>query len=397
MERGGGNIVAVPLFFRKAPRTRAEIVAAADRSRARGRLKRAAAGYREVLATDPDDSSVNLKLAPVLARLGDPDESARCFRRAAEKHLAAGFTDCAAAVCATASAILPLDAGFRLEIARLNLLRGRKADAVGALVDGARALARARRRPAAAALLRRAIEIVPDHLEAGLALAPVLAAEGSPDEARAILAALERTVRGRALRRVRWVAFRLRPSPAHCGASWPQRSRADARPRRGHPTRPAARTRRAHFLRGNASVDQAPRGIALRPAPCSTAAECRELAHPQPGAISSSGSCLGSPPRWARSRSRSRSSTGWCTAAWSCPRWRPAIRHPGMWGALFVPELVVLFISGWRLRSWTLVALHAGLATAVRELSQADSSSSSASRDTRARARCRSSRSRRRS
>lgn len=43
---------------------------------------------------------------------------------------------------------------------------------------------------------------------------------------------------------------------------------------------------------------------------------------------------------------------------------------PWVWGALLVPELVVLFISGWRLRSWTLVALHAGLATAVREIFQ---------------------------
>jgi hypothetical protein len=41
---------------------------------------------------------------------------------------------------------------------------------------------------------------------------------------------------------------------------------------------------------------------------------------------------------------------------------------PWVWGALFVPELVVLFATGWRLRSWTLVALHAGLAAGVREL-----------------------------
>lgn len=228
-------------LFRKKPRTRAEIVAAADRSRARGRLKRAAAGYREALAADPDDSSVNLKLAPVLARLGDAEESARCFRRAAEKHLAAGFTDRAAAVCVAASGVLPLDAGLRLEVARLNLLRGRKADAVGALLGGARALARARRRPAAASLLRRALEILPDHLEVGLALAPILAAEGAPEEARAILASLEATARGRALRRVRWVAFRLRPSPA---ALWRWAAAAIAG-RQARPSPPAPGAARA--------------------------------------------------------------------------------------------------------------------------------------------------------
>jgi tetratricopeptide (TPR) repeat protein len=228
-----GNIAPVPLF-RKPPRTRAEIVANADRARARGRLKRAAAGYREALAQDPDDSAVNLKLAPVLARLGEADESARCFRRAAEKHLAAGFTDRAAAVCVTATGALPLDAGLRLEVARLNVLRGRKADAVAALLDGGRALSRARRRPAAVSLLRRALEILPLHLEAGLALAPLLAAEGSLDEARALVAALEETARGRALRRVRWVAFRLGPSPR---ALWRWAASAIA----GESARPRAR------------------------------------------------------------------------------------------------------------------------------------------------------------
>jgi hypothetical protein len=41
-----------------------------------------------------------------------------------------------------------------------------------------------------------------------------------------------------------------------------------------------------------------------------------------------------------------------------------------VWGALFAPELVALFIAGWRLRSWTVVAIYAGLATAIRETFQ---------------------------
>jgi hypothetical protein len=53
----------------------------------------------------------------------------------------------------------------------------------------------------------------------------------------------------------------------------------------------------------------------------------------------------------------------------------PAIEATGqaplwVWGALFAPELVALFIPGWRLRSWTLVAIHAGLATAVRQIAE---------------------------
>jgi hypothetical protein len=122
--------------------------------------------------------------------------------------------DRAAAVCVNATTVFPLDAGFRLEAARLKLQRGRKADAAAVLVDGGRALARARRRDAAASLLRRALEISPDHLDAALALAPLLAAEGRRGEARALLAAAEERAVGRELRRVRWATFWLAPSPA---------------------------------------------------------------------------------------------------------------------------------------------------------------------------------------
>ncbi|HSD22047.1 MAG TPA: tetratricopeptide repeat protein [Anaeromyxobacter sp.] len=209
-------MAGVPLL-RRRPRTRTEIVAAADRARARGRIRKAVAGYREALAADPEDASLNVKIAPLLARLGEGAEGARCFRRAAERHLAAGFTDRAAAVCANAAGVFPLDPGFRRELARLHALRGRRADAVGALVDGGRVLAAARQRAAATSLLRAALELEPLHVEARLALAPILAAEGEREQARALLRALEGQTRGRDLRRVRWAAFRLSPSP---GALW---------------------------------------------------------------------------------------------------------------------------------------------------------------------------------
>src|SRR5512139_2533118 len=131
--------------FRRKPRTRTEVIAAADRARVRGRLEAAAAGYREALAATPDDPAVHVKLGPVLARLGDPKGAARAFRTAAQRHLTAGFTDRAAAVNAAAISSLPLDPGFRLELARLELLRGRRQDAANGLADGGRALLRARR------------------------------------------------------------------------------------------------------------------------------------------------------------------------------------------------------------------------------------------------------------
>jgi tetratricopeptide (TPR) repeat protein len=203
----------LPLFSRKKPRTRIELVAAADRARARGRVRAAVAWYRAALAEDPEDPSVNVKLAPLLARLGDEAGGVACFRTAARIHLARGFTDRAAGVNAAAAAVFPLDPGFRLELARLNLLRGRRADAVGALVDGGRALARGRIDGAAAALLRQALQLEPWHAEAILALAPVLARSGSLAEAWGLLLGLDDRVPPGERRRVRWAAVKIWPGP----------------------------------------------------------------------------------------------------------------------------------------------------------------------------------------
>lgn len=198
-------------LFAKKPRTRSEIVAAADRARSRGKARKAAEGYQAALRSDPNDPSVNVKLGPLLAKLGDAEAGARCFRVAAKHHLDAGFVDRAAGVTLTATSVFPLDAGFRLELAKLNVTRGRKQDAVATLLEGGRAQAGAKRPDVAASLLGKALEIEPWHLGTCLALVPVLAKNGHAASARQFLDGLEQRYRGPALRRVRWVAFRVSP------------------------------------------------------------------------------------------------------------------------------------------------------------------------------------------
>lgn len=41
---------------------------------------------------------------------------------------------------------------------------------------------------------------------------------------------------------------------------------------------------------------------------------------------------------------------------------------PWMWGALVTPELIVCFLAGWRLRSWTGVVMYAGIGALVRDV-----------------------------
>lgn len=187
------------------------MIAAADRARTRGKVRRAAEGYQAALRSDPTDPSVNVKLGPLLAKLGDAEGGARCFRVAAKRHLDAGFVDRAAGVTLAATGVFPLEPGFRLELARLNVARGRKQDAVATLLEGGRAQAKAGRPDLAASLLGKALEIEPWHLETCLALVPVLARNGHPESAREFLAGLESRYRGPARRRVRWAAFRLSP------------------------------------------------------------------------------------------------------------------------------------------------------------------------------------------
>ncbi len=198
------------LFSRK-PKTRAEIIAAADKARGRGRVKKAVAGYRKALESDPSDPSINVRLGPLLAKLGDAAGGAQCFRNASKRHLDLGFLDRAAAVNLTATGVFPLDAGFRLEVSRLNVLRGRKQDAVQALLEGGAAQARAKRPDAAASLLAKALEIEPWHLDTCLVLAPLLARHGKPDAARKMIDGLLARHPGPARRRIRWAAFRMWP------------------------------------------------------------------------------------------------------------------------------------------------------------------------------------------
>ena len=200
----------VQLWKRKA-KTRAELVAAADRARAKGRLRAAVQGYRKVLAEHgPDDPHVNGKLAPLLARLADATGALSSFRLAAEGHLRAGFHDRALAVYSQAREAFPLEPAFHSELARIHLVRGRRADAAIVLARGGRALGRTQR-ARAIEMLRGALGLQPGHLDATLFLAPLLRREDQHGEALELLRSIEPELYGAPLRRVRWQIFRTAP------------------------------------------------------------------------------------------------------------------------------------------------------------------------------------------
>lgn len=201
------------MLFRKKPYSRTETLAAADRARAKGRRKKAITGYQRVLAEDPNDVTVHGKLAPLLAQAGRRADALASFRKATDGHLRAGFADRGLSVLTQAVAFFPEETGLWEEIAELHVRRGRRADAVGVLVQGGERLARAGRRPAAIRILRRSLELEPWQPNAVVALARVLGAMREKEEALALLDGLAARVRGPLLRRVLGQAFRLSPTP----------------------------------------------------------------------------------------------------------------------------------------------------------------------------------------
>lgn len=194
---------------------RTELLARADRARARGRRRRAIALYRKVLDAAPNDLATHAKIAPLLARAGRKAEALASFNAAASGQQKAGFADRAISLQLQAAEFFPEEYVLWDDVAKLHLVRGRRADAIAALVDGGRRLHRTSELATAAKLLRRALELEPWHVAATMLLARVYARGKRAPDALALLDGLSARVRGKALRRARRLAFRISPTPAN--------------------------------------------------------------------------------------------------------------------------------------------------------------------------------------
>jgi len=206
-------------LWHKRPYDRSQTLAEAEKARGQGRTAKAIKLYRAVLAKEPNDAVVHGKIAPLLARRKKlRGEALASFRLAAQGQLKAGFTDRAIALYVQAAAFFPLETELWEEIARLDQARGRRADAIEALMEGAGHLGKMKpTRPEGARLLRQALEMEPWHLAATLQLARLLARDREKEEALALLEDIAGRVRGRGRRRVRRAIFRISPTP---GNAW---------------------------------------------------------------------------------------------------------------------------------------------------------------------------------
>ena len=199
----------------KRPSTRVELIALADAARAHGRRKQAIAGYRRVLEANALDLTVHAKLAPLLAAAGDRPGALASFRTAADGQSKAGFHERALSLFIQAAGHYPDEEPLWPEIARLHLQRGRRAEAVAALTEGGWRLHLARRYAVAERVLRLALQFEPYDGDATAILARTLAKAGRRDEGIELLEGVAARTRGRRLRAVRGLVFRLHPTFGH--------------------------------------------------------------------------------------------------------------------------------------------------------------------------------------
>lgn len=205
------------LFGKKEPPSRAELITQADHARAKGKLKKAIAGYRKALELEPKDPAVLVKLAPLLARVNEFEASLQSFRAAAQGLLDKGFSDKALAVYTQAAETFPTQVSLWQQVAQMNIARGRRADAVKTFLRGRILLSGKNERREAIALLKEALTLEPTLFDPRLDLALLLARQRQPAEAMALLEPMVKQLKGRQLQQVRWTMLRVSPG---LGAAW---------------------------------------------------------------------------------------------------------------------------------------------------------------------------------
>jgi tetratricopeptide (TPR) repeat protein len=224
---------------------RHQILSDAARARAAGRRHRAIALYRWVLAVEPRNGEVHLRLAPLLAETGQSFDAWLSYRSAARAFLRAGYRDNALIVYREASRALQRDVRVWEALSHLYVESEQPDQAIEALLEGSRQFRGRWERPQSIHLLRLARELKPWGFEICLELARLLALSDQEREAELLLQGLAVRVSGARLRQVRQVQFLSNPTPRSfwrwLEACWETRGSApDPGPPHGLPT-PASR------------------------------------------------------------------------------------------------------------------------------------------------------------
>lgn len=204
-------------WFSKPTYDRSSSISRAAKLEGRGKRKKAIAEYRKVLAQEPDNPVIQVKLAGLLAQTKQVDEARLKFMAAAETYEKQAFDDKALAVYRQAVTLMPKRVELWERIAQLDVKRERTPEAIRDLLEGSAKFRKRSERQSAIRLLRLAVKIEPWQFESSLSLARLLAKAGARPEARRLYEGLCERNRATRLRKVRGAMFRMSPTPA---AAW---------------------------------------------------------------------------------------------------------------------------------------------------------------------------------
>ena len=192
-----------------------DLLGEANRARHRREDRRAIELYRRILLEEPRHVGAALRVAPLLARQGEVFGAWQLYRMAATELYRARRVDASLAALRDACRCIPHEYdAWRLR-AELEQRLGRDDDAYDTLLEGAQRFDRPQGAMQAIALLTRARAIEPRDTEVAFDLARLYARTGMIDSALELLAALAPCVRGRELRRVRGLQWRITLSLYH--------------------------------------------------------------------------------------------------------------------------------------------------------------------------------------
>lgn len=203
------------LVSRRKIYDRTRILKEAEQARSARKWHRAIALYRRILAAEPRNAELHLRLAPLLARTGQKFDAWQAFDLAGRACLDAGQAERALAVYREAAKRLSRSYLAWRSVADVELRCSQPRRARDALLEG-RARMRGRGlRSEAIALLRAARDLEPGCVDTSIELARELARSRQQAEARFMLVQVAEEAEGRARRRVQGLLWRLDPSLRH--------------------------------------------------------------------------------------------------------------------------------------------------------------------------------------
>jgi len=162
-----------------------KLLESAQKNLQKGALDKALKDYQDLLAADPRDANVRLKVGDLQLKRGNADEAITAYLKVADQFMRSGFDAKAVAIYKQVTKIDPKRFDVYIPLADLYQRIGLTQDAMQALQTAAESYQKDGRRREALDLLRRMASLDPTNTTSRLKVAELLHQEKLPDEALA--------------------------------------------------------------------------------------------------------------------------------------------------------------------------------------------------------------------